>query len=204
MAACDALAKALDYLPLALDQAAVYMAARAPASASPVICACWANPILLDQLSPSALRLPRADGVLTGQLIFVDFAVPHDNAKISVGFFEEPDVFQSIAIGESAKQRDQGRFTKHNAPHPCTCQNAGCAQHWRSAVTLDDNPARNRPIAIVTFKPANVSTPTGGTPRLSNSMRVSRSFAAPSPNALANVMIPSRISTGPRAVDRLS
>jgi len=85
LAACDALAKALDYLPLALDQAAVYMAARAPASASPVICACWANPILLDQLSPSALRLPRADGVLTGQLIFVDFAVPHDNAKISVG-----------------------------------------------------------------------------------------------------------------------
>jgi hypothetical protein len=128
---------------------------RAPASASPVICACWANPILLDQLSPSALRLPRADGVLTGQRIFVDFAVPHDNAKISVGFFEGPDVFQGIAIGESAKQRDQGRFTKHNAPHPCTCQNAGCAQHWRSAVALDDNPARNRPIAIVTFKPAN-------------------------------------------------
>ena len=92
LAACDALAKALDYLPLALDQAAVYMAARAPASASPVICACWANPILLDQLSPSALRLPRADGVLTGQLIFVDFAVSHDNAKISVGFFEGPDV----------------------------------------------------------------------------------------------------------------
>ena len=27
LAACDALAKALDYLPLALDQAAVYMAA---------------------------------------------------------------------------------------------------------------------------------------------------------------------------------
>jgi hypothetical protein len=38
LAACDALAKALDYLPLALDQAAVYMAAPgAPASASPVI-----------------------------------------------------------------------------------------------------------------------------------------------------------------------
>ena len=52
LAACDALAKALDYLPLALDQAAVYMAARAPASASPVTCACWVNPILLDQLSP--------------------------------------------------------------------------------------------------------------------------------------------------------
>jgi hypothetical protein len=79
---------------------------RAPASASPVICACWANPILLDQLSPSALRLPRADGVLTGQRIFVDFAVPHDNAKISVGFFEGPDVFQGIAIGESVKQCD--------------------------------------------------------------------------------------------------
>ena len=119
MAACDALAKALDYLSLALDQAAVYMAApRAPASASPVICACWANPILSDQLSPSALRLPRADGVLTGQRIFVDFAVPHDNAKISVGLFEGPDVFQGIAIGESAKQCDQGRFTKHNAPTP--------------------------------------------------------------------------------------
>jgi hypothetical protein len=57
LAACDALAKALDYLPLALDQAAVYMAARAPASASPVICACWANPILLDQLSPSACTI---------------------------------------------------------------------------------------------------------------------------------------------------
>ena len=28
LAACDALAKALDYLPLALDQAAVYMAGR--------------------------------------------------------------------------------------------------------------------------------------------------------------------------------
>jgi hypothetical protein len=50
--------------------------------------------------------LPRADGVLTGQRIFVDFAVPHDNAKISVGFFEGPDVFQGIAIGESAKQCD--------------------------------------------------------------------------------------------------
>jgi hypothetical protein len=85
----------------------------------------------------------------------VDFAVPHDNAKIS-------------------------------------------------AVALDNNPARNRPIAIATFKAANVSAPTGGTPRLSTSMRVSRSFAAPSPNAVANVMIPSRISTGPRAVDRLS
>jgi hypothetical protein len=145
-----------------------------------------------------------ADGVLTGQRIFVDFAVPHDNAKISVGFFEGPDVFQGIAIGESAKQCDQGRFTKHNAPHPCTGQNAGCAQHWRSAVALDDNPARNRSIAIVTFKPANVSAPTGGTPRLSTSMRVSHSFAAPSPSAVANVMIPSRISTGPRAVDRLS
>ena len=65
----------------------------------------WANPILLDQLSPSALRLPRADGVLTGQRIFVDFAIPHDNAKISVGFFEGPDLFQGIAIGES-KQCD--------------------------------------------------------------------------------------------------
>ena len=29
----------------------------APASASPVICACWANPILLDQLSPSACTI---------------------------------------------------------------------------------------------------------------------------------------------------
>ena len=28
---------------------------------------------------------------------------------------DAPDVFQGIAIGESAKQRDQGRFTKHNA-----------------------------------------------------------------------------------------
>jgi hypothetical protein len=208
LAACDALAKALDYLPLALDQAAVYIGrpGRRGVGFAALSAPVGANPILLDQLSPSALRLPRADGILTGQRIFVDFAVPHDNAKISVGFFEGPDVFQGIAIGESAKQRDQGRFTKHNAPHPCTCQNAGCAQHWRSAVALDDNPARNRPIAIVTFKlkPANVSTPTGGTPRLSTSMRVSRSFAAPSPSAVANVMIPSRISTGPRAVDRLS
>ena len=56
---------------------------------------------------------------------------------------DAPDVFQGIAIGESAKQRDQGRFTKHNAPHPCTGQNAGCAQHWRSAVALDDNPAKS-------------------------------------------------------------
>ena len=46
-----------DYLPLALDQCVIWPP-RAPASASPVICACWANPILLDQLSPSALRLP--------------------------------------------------------------------------------------------------------------------------------------------------
>jgi hypothetical protein len=66
--------------------------------------------------------------------------------KISAGFFEGPDVFQGIAIGESAKQCGQGRFTKHYAPHPCTGQNAGCAQHWRSNVALDDNPARNRPI----------------------------------------------------------
>jgi hypothetical protein len=78
-------------------------------SASPVICACWANPILLDQLSPSACTIASPDGVLTGQRIFVDFAVPHDNAKI-VGFFEGPDIFQGIAIGKSAKQCDQGRF----------------------------------------------------------------------------------------------
>src|SRR6201996_9471232 len=31
---------------------------------------------------------------------------------------DAPDVFQGVAIGESAKQRDQGRFTKHNAPTP--------------------------------------------------------------------------------------
>jgi hypothetical protein len=37
---------------------------------------------------PLPVRLPRADGVLTGRRVFVDFAVPHDNAKISVGFFE--------------------------------------------------------------------------------------------------------------------
>ena len=67
---------------------------------------------------PLPVRLPRADGVLTGQRIFVDFAVPHDNAKISVGFFEGPDVFQSITIGESAKQCDQGRFTLLNATRP--------------------------------------------------------------------------------------
>ena len=63
--------------------------------------------------------MPRADGVLTRQRIFVDFAIPHDNAKISVGFFEWPDVFQGIFIGGSVKQSDQGPFTKHKAPHPC-------------------------------------------------------------------------------------
>ena len=31
---------------------------------------------------------------------------------------DAPDVFQGVATGESAKQRDQGRFTKHNAPTP--------------------------------------------------------------------------------------
>ena len=137
------------------------------------------------------------------QRIFVDFAVPHDNAKISVGFFEGPEVFQGIAIGESTKQCDQGRLTKHNAPHPYTGQNAGCAQHWRSAVALDDNPARNRPIAIVT-QTRKRKAPTRGTPRLSTSTRVSHWFAAPSPSAVANVMIPSMIFTGPRAFDRLS
>jgi hypothetical protein len=63
--------------------------------------------------------LPRADGVLTGQRIFVDFAVPHDNAKISVGFFEGPDVFQGIAMGESAKQCDQAiKVDLLNTTHP--------------------------------------------------------------------------------------
>jgi hypothetical protein len=65
---------------------------------------------------PLPVRLPRADGVLTGRCVFVDFAVPHDNAKISVGFFEGPDVFQGIAMGESAKQCDQGRFTQRAPP----------------------------------------------------------------------------------------
>jgi hypothetical protein len=36
------------------------------------------------------------DGVLSGQRIFVDFAVPHNNAKISVGFFEWPDTEQDF------------------------------------------------------------------------------------------------------------
>ena len=49
---------------------------------------------------PAKKRNPCADGVLTGQRIFVDFAVPHDNAKISVGFFEGPDVSQGIAINQ--------------------------------------------------------------------------------------------------------
>jgi hypothetical protein len=61
-------------------------------------------------------------------------------------------IFQGIAIGENAKQYDRVEFTKHNASHPCTGQNDGCAQQWRSAVAQDDNPARNRPIAIVTLK----------------------------------------------------
>ena len=43
-----------------------------------------------------------------------------------------------------------------------------------------------------------------GAPRLSISMRARQSFAAPSPNVVANVMIPNRISTGSRAVDRRS
>ena len=43
-----------------------------------------------------------------------------------------------------------------------------------------------------------------GAPRLSISMRARQSFAAPSPNAVANVMIPNRISTGSRTVDRRS
>jgi hypothetical protein len=57
LATCDALAKALDYLPLALDQVSSVWPPRAPASASPVICAFWANPTLLDQLSPSAYTI---------------------------------------------------------------------------------------------------------------------------------------------------
>jgi hypothetical protein len=92
LAACDALPKALDYLPLALDQAAVYMAALgAGVGFAPIglTRSFWIRSL------PLPVRLPRADGVLTGQRIFVDFAVPHDNAKISVGFFEWPDVFQA-------------------------------------------------------------------------------------------------------------
>ena len=127
---CDALRP--DYLPLALDR--LPMAPRRRRFAGYLR--------LLGNRSFGSLlplrALPRADGVLR-QRIFV-VCRSHDNAKISVGFFEGPDVFQGIAIGESAKQCDQGRFTKHNAPHPCTGQNAGCAQHWRSAVALDDNP----------------------------------------------------------------
>jgi TIR domain len=43
-----------------------------------------------------------------------------------------------------------------------------------------------------------------GAPRLSTSMRARQSFVAPSPNVVANVMIPNKISTGSRTVDRRS
>ena len=49
LAACGA----LDYVPLVLDQVAVD--GRPGRRRRPVICAYWANPILLDQISPSAL-----------------------------------------------------------------------------------------------------------------------------------------------------
>jgi hypothetical protein len=42
----------------------------------------------------------RADKDSLGQRIFVDFAVLHDHEKIFVGFFDQPNTFQGIAINQ--------------------------------------------------------------------------------------------------------